>query len=131
MKTILLVLLGLHFIGWFLWATGEGYASTETFAREGKKDHLKNSEGVSAMILCFFWEFTLVPTLIGSVIYSLTHPDTEYELAPRYKNLQNTSYRPRPPRGSGCSNCGGPFSSHCTVHTIPCCPGKCEEAADV
>lgn len=24
-----------------------------------------------------------------------------------------------------CSNCGSPVVSHCRVHLVPCCPGKC------
>lgn len=24
-----------------------------------------------------------------------------------------------------CCNCHHPFSEHCAIHVIPCCPGKC------
>lgn len=27
-----------------------------------------------------------------------------------------------------CSNCGNFLDKHCTLHLMPCCPGKCKGA---
>lgn len=33
------------------------------------------------------------------------------------------------PQRLPCSNCGAPIAGHCTVHLVPCCPGKCPDLA--
>jgi len=54
-------------------------------------------------------------------IYRVVHPR---ELQPGVRSALAHGWG----HADRCSNCGRPTADHCTVHLIPCCPGRCPGA---